>query len=126
MSGRQRRGWSSRLGALFGGLFVFLYIARYLLPIEAETPADSLATYDNRLAIIFGVGSTLGGIFAILFVLSLRAAIPRRASVPATASGPFSISSSNIPLLGKLSALHASGQSIAGFHTSSATARYTR
>src|SRR2546426_845642 len=122
MSGRQRREWSSRLGALFGVLFVFLYIARYLLPIEAETPADSLATYDNRLAIIFGVVSTLGGIFAILFVLSLRAAIPRRVSVLTTAAVVFAIVSAIVPVVVNLAALQATASLAEVYNSSTATA----
>jgi len=73
--GRQKKDQVSRLGALFGVLFAVSYIARFFIPDHAETAAESLANYDGRVAILFGVVSTFSGIFAVFFVLSLRAAL---------------------------------------------------
>jgi len=87
--GHEGRVRSSRLGALFGVMGSVLYITRFFLPISAENPAESLANYDGRLAIVFGLVSTFSGIFLILFVLSLRAALPKRDSVLTTAAVVF-------------------------------------
>ena len=104
---RQKKDQVSRLGALFGALFAVSYIARFLIPDHAETAAESLANYDGRAAILFGVVSTFSGIFAVFFVLSLRAALPRRVSVLTAAAVVFSIIAIIVPVVVNLIALDA-------------------
>ena len=104
---RQKKDQVSRLGALFGVLFAVSYIARFLIPGHAETAAESLANYDGRAAILFGVVSTFSGIFAVFFVLSLRAALPRRDSVLTAAAVVFSIIAIIVPVVVNLIALDA-------------------
>src|SRR6266487_4120801 len=67
------------------------------LPLGSRS--ESLANYDGRAAILFGVVSTFSGIFAVLFVLSLRAALPRRDSVLTSAAVVFSIIASMVPVV---------------------------
>src|SRR5437879_1589879 len=117
-SGSQGKDRVSRLGALFGVLFAVLYIARIFIPDTAETAAESLANYDGRVAILFGVVSTFSGIFAVLFVLSLRAALPRRDSVLTTAAVVFSIIASMVPVVVNLIALDARA-TLAGIYNNS-------
>jgi len=104
---RQKKDQVSRLGALFGVLFAVSYIARFLIPGHAETAAESLANYDGRAAILFGVVSTFSGIFAVFFVLSLRAALPRRVSVLTAAAVVFSIIAIIVPVVVNMIALDA-------------------
>src|SRR3989475_6636710 len=118
-SGSQGKDRVSRLGALFGVLFAVLYIARIFIPDTAETAAESLANYDGRVAILFGVVSTFSGIFAVLFVLSLRAALPRRDSVLTTAAVVFSIIASMVPVVVHLISLDARA-TLAGIYNNSA------
>jgi len=116
--GSQGKDRVSRLGPLFGVLFAVLYIARIFIPDTAETAAESLANYDGRVAILFGVVSTFSGIFAVLFVLSLRAALPRRDSVLTTAAVVFSIIASMVPVVVNLIALDARA-TLAGIYNNS-------
>jgi len=95
-----------------------LYITRFFLPISAENPAESLANYDGRLAIVFGLVSTFSGIFLILFVLSLRAALPKRDSVLTTAAVVFSIVASIVPVVVNLIVLDARA-TLAGIYNNS-------
>jgi len=95
-----------------------LYITRFFLPISAENPAESLANYDGRLAIVFGLVSTFSGIFLILFVLSLRAALPKRDSVLTTAAVVFSIIASIVPVVVNLIVLDARA-TLAGIYNNS-------
>jgi len=95
-----------------------LYIARFLLPISAENPAETLANYDGRLAIVFGLVSTFSGIFLILFVLSLRATLPKRDSVLTTAAVVFSIVASIVPVVVNLIVLDARA-TLAGIYNNS-------
>src|SRR5437764_9798290 len=105
--GHEGRIRSARLGALFGVMGSVLYITRFFLPTSGENPAESLAKYDGRLAIIFGLVSTFSGIFLILFVLSLRAALPKRDGVLTTAAVVFSIVASIVPVAVNLIVLDA-------------------
>src|SRR2546428_1674626 len=115
---RQKKDQVSRLGALFGVLFAVSYIARFLISDHAETAAESLADYDGRVAILFGVVSTFSGIFAVFFVLSLRAALPRRDSVLTTAAVVFSIIAVMVPVVVNLIALDARA-TLAGIYNNS-------
>src|SRR3989454_10594534 len=115
---RQKKDQVSRLGALFGVLFAVSYIARFFIPDHAETAAESLANYDGRVAILFGVVSTFSGIFAVFFVLSLRAALPRRDSVLTTAAVVFSIIAIMVPVVVNLIALDARA-TLAGIYNNS-------
>src|SRR5207245_6821251 len=95
-----------------------LYITRFFLRTSAENPAESLANYDGRLAIVFGLVSTFSGIFLILFVLSLRAALPKRDSVLTTAAVVFSIVASIVPVVVNLIVLDARA-TLAGIYNNS-------
>ncbi len=116
--GHEGRIRSSRLGALFGVMGSVLYITRFFLPTSAENPAESLANYDGRLAIVFGLVSTFSGIFLILFVLSLRTALPKRDSVMTTAAVVFSIIASIVPVVVNLIVLDARA-TLAGIYNNS-------
>ena len=116
--GHEGRIRSSRLGALFGVMGSVLYITRFFLPVSAENPAESLANYDGRLAIVFGLVSTFSGIFLVLFVLSLRAALPKRDGVLTTAAVVFSIVSSIVPVVVNLIVLDARA-TLAGIYNNS-------
>jgi len=116
--GHEGRFRSSRLGALFGVMGSILYLTRFFLPNSAENPAESLANYDGRLAIVFGLVSTFSGIFLILFVLSLRAALPKRDSVLTIAAVVFSIVASIVPVVVNLIVLDARA-TLAGIYNNS-------
>ena len=116
--GHEGRIRSSRLGALFGVMGSVLYTTRFFLPTSAENPAESLANYDGRLAVVFGLVSTFSGIFLISFALSLRTALPKRDSVLTTAAVVFSIIASIVPVVVNLIVLDARA-TLAGIYNNS-------